>query len=84
MVGRISAQPPLAANPVCDDNPMASTVPNAVTGAMNRPGNRAPAANPTEATAATPAPSTAIDHHGSPPQTTTRPRRYSITAMNTR
>ena len=84
MVGRISAHPPLALNPICDDVPIANSPPNAATGAMNRPGKQAPRANPAEANAATPTAPTATGHHGGPPQATDRPRIYSVTAMNTR
>ena len=75
MVGRISAQPPEAPNPVCDDVPMAKSPANAAMGAMNRPGKQAPRANPTEANAATPTAPTATGHQGRPPQATERPRR---------
>jgi hypothetical protein len=38
MVGRISAHPPLALNPICDEVPIANSPPNAAIPAMNRLG----------------------------------------------
>ncbi len=84
MVGRISAHPPKALNPIRDEVPIAKRLPKEATGAMNRPGKKAPRAKPAEAKAATPTASTATGHHGGPPQAMDRPRRYSVTAMNTR
>src|ERR1039457_3310211 len=50
----------------------ARSAPTAASGAVNRPGKWAPAANPRALTATTPAAPTATGHHSGPPQVTCR------------
>ncbi len=67
LVGRISAHPLPSWKPICDEVPQASSAPNAATGAVNRVGKKAPAANPAALNAATPTAPTATGQYGGAP-----------------
>ncbi len=84
LVGRISAHPDEERNPVWDDISSTQNAPNAATGAVNRPGNQAPAANPAALNAATPVAPTATGHHGGPPQAICVAVTASSTPVNSR
>ena len=84
LVGRISAHPLLSLKPICDDIAHANSPPNAATGAVNRVGKYAPAANPAALNAATPTAPTATGQYGGPPQTMDRDSSQNVTPMKTR